>query len=105
MVAARRASHGTMVDRIVNERPPLDIVRLNDRRRPGRVDYQSPDLIHLLRGETHGGTVPDRLAADLAELETGVEEDSLTAARGVGTGMLICALIWTIAGLGLWLLL
>lgn len=105
MVAARRAIHGTMADRTVNERPPLEIVALNDRRRPGRVGYQNPELIHLLRGETHARTVPDQLAADLADVETGVEEDSLTAARGVGTSMLIGAFIWTLAGLGVWLLL
>ena len=94
-----------MVDRTVNERPPLEIVQLSDRRRPGRVDYQNPDLIGLLRRETDAGTVPDRLAGDFADVETGIEEDSLAAARGVGTSMLIGAFLWSIAGLGLWLLL
>jgi hypothetical protein len=105
MVASHRAIHGKMVDRTENERPPFEIVRLIDRRRPGRVDYQNPDLVHLLRGEADTATVPDQSVGDLADVETGIEADSLAAARGVGTGTLVGAFIWTIAGLGLWLLL
>jgi hypothetical protein len=105
MVAAHRAIHGKMVDRIENERPPFEIVRLIDRRRPGRADYQNPGLTHLLRGETDAGTVTDPSVGDFADVQTGIEEDSLSAARGVATSTLVGALIWTIGGLGLWLLL
>jgi hypothetical protein len=93
-----------MVDRIENEQPPFEIVRLIDRRRPGRVEYQNPDLVDLLRDEAHADTVPDQSIGNLADVATGIEEDALAAARGVGTGMLVGACIWTIAGFGLWLL-
>ncbi|HEY2616370.1 MAG TPA: hypothetical protein VGI78_03430 [Acetobacteraceae bacterium] len=61
--------------------------------------------MRLLRDGAHAGTLPDQSIGDLADVATGIEEDSLAAARGIGTGMLVGACLWTIAGLGLWLLL
>ncbi len=55
-----------------------------DRRRPGRLEQISADLIPLLRTET-------------AQYVDG--SDSLAPARGIVVGLLLSALLWALVGL------
>ncbi len=68
-----------------------------DRRRPGRLSKVNPDLIPILRGE-EGGELPE------GPLEF-LEDDQLSAARGMFFGVLLSAPLWVgIAFVGRWLL-
>jgi hypothetical protein len=84
---------------------PADTGTLTDRRRPGRVDFQNPHLVELLRE-------PDNLPppAEPAEkpFETDFEayedEDPLRPARGILLGMVIASGLWAAGALALWML-
>lgn len=68
-----------------------------DRRRPGRRERVSEELVPLLRGQ---GPAP----ADDDPAEFG-EPDQLDAARGLAAGVLLSAPIWIgVAYIGRWLL-
>jgi hypothetical protein len=71
-------------------------VVLEDRRRPGRVDDASPELIDLLRGSGGGG-----LLSPLDNDDT----SPLSASRGIKVAIMLSASIWALAiVLTVWLL-
>lgn len=64
---------------------------LHDRRRPGRADDVSPNLIAILRGIPSPETaVPGAPADSLVE----VLHDDLDAARGIGVAIAWAILFW-----------
>ena len=90
-----------MAYQIEKEVEAADTLVLSDRRRPGRVDYQNPHLLHLLRGGSSSDeALPELDASSLAEhLEN--HGDSLSAARGILIGCAISASLWVAAGLAI----
>jgi hypothetical protein len=69
---------------------------LKDRRRPGRSDDVSPELISLLRTTA-------RIDADGSEWVEG--RDELSAARGMIAGVFLSVPLWLAIGLTLWIVL
>jgi hypothetical protein len=67
-----------------------------DRRRPGRSDDVSPELISLLRSTA-------RVDADGSEWVE--ERDELSAARGMIDGVFLSVPLWLGIGLTLWIVL
>jgi hypothetical protein len=78
-----------------------------DRRRPGRVDYESPELVNLFRGTA---AVKLDSAADVlrpegeATLNNAIEwaEDDLGAFRGILTAALVSLGCWVTVGAVVW---
>ena len=66
--------------------------RARDRRRPGRQDDVSPELIPLLRGEVIDGLVEPGIHPDLPLFDD--DEDPLQAARGVLMGLITGMAFW-----------
>jgi hypothetical protein len=81
---------------------------LPSRRRPDRVNDLHPSLIPLLRGSfgPTGGD-PDRVVSEVLTMPANVEVivDDLAAARGIVLGAALCAPIWTLLSLGIYVLL
>jgi hypothetical protein len=80
-----------------------ETVTRTDRRRPGRVDYENPHLVDLLRhagGDAHAGGAVDEQPEAPAEAYV----DGLAPARGLLLGTLIGAAAWIVIGLAIWLL-
>ena len=76
---------------------PDETTIVADRRRPGRSQHVSPELVPLLRGQA-----PAPPADDLEEFG---EADQLDAARGLAAGALLSAPIWIcLVYIGRWLL-
>jgi len=90
-----------MAYQIEKEVEAAETVVLTDRRRPGRVDYQNPHLLPLLRhGSGSDEELPELDASFFAEhSERG--GDSLSAARGILIGCAISASLWVAAGLAI----
>jgi hypothetical protein len=90
-----------MAERGVGEVSPPETATRTDRRRPGRVDYDNPYLVDLLR---HVGT--DTQASGAADEPEPAEAnvDGLAPARGLLLGSLIGAAAWIAIGLTIWLL-
>jgi hypothetical protein len=91
-----------MAEQNVTETSPQSVIA-TDRRRPGRVNYQNPHLVDLLRrasNPTQAEVDEARAAAPIAS-----DEDPLAAARGVMLGSAIGAGCWIASGLAVWLLL
>jgi hypothetical protein len=89
-----------MVDRPLDATRPLDRADVLDtsrsaqeRRRPGRNDAVSPELVTILRGT---GEVPDPI-----EVAQSLP-DYPAFARGLAVGLLLSAVIWVAVGLLLW---
>jgi hypothetical protein len=64
----------------------VDALELADRRRPGRRDDVSPELVELLRGTGGGLLAPG-------------EQDGtapLSAAQGVAAAMLLSSILWVV---------
>lgn len=77
---------------------PAETTVVADRRRPGRRERISPELVPLLRGQAPAPPADD----DLVEFG---EPDQLDAARGLAAGVLLSAPVWIcIAYIGRWLL-
>ena len=95
-----------MVDKVADLVPRAGTDTLTDRRRLGRVDYQNPHLLDLLRGrgEVPLPVEPVEPPAD-AEPEAGKDTDSPSPARGIVLGMLIGGGLWIAGGLIAWLVL
>ena len=91
-----------MADKVADLVPRSGTDTLADRRRLGRVDYQNPHLLNLLRspGEGPPPAEPVEIPAD-AELQE--DPDSPAPARGILLGMLIGGSIWVAGGLIVWL--
>jgi hypothetical protein len=91
-----------MVDLDRNTEAPVTTAPLVERRRAGRVDYQNPHLIELLRKP--GTELP--LAEPADELVTAEEDvDPLAPGRGLFLGVLIGTGMWIAGGLTFWWLL
>lgn len=74
-----------------------------ERRRPGRIENPSPELIELMRAPS--ALKADQAAADwLAEPETGPDcsVDDLHPSRGIILGVMIGAALWGLIAFGLW---
>lgn len=85
-----------MADTPTEDSNPPRSATLNDRRRPGRTDYQNPHLLPLLRGDL----LIDATKAD-AEAEPKLpfgdmqdDDDSLGVSRGILNAAVIGAVIW-----------
>jgi hypothetical protein len=90
-----------------NLQPAADDTLAKDRRRPGRVEYDNPALIAILRNPTAG------VHADAPELATlprpagewsDEQDDDWRASRGIARGLLFVAPFWVAVAL-LWRLL
>lgn len=83
-----------MADNPIEEESGLDADTATDRRRPGRRNDVSPNLIPLLR----------RAARERFSLPWITEDhpDQLSAARGLLIAMLIGAVVWFLIGLVIW---
>lgn len=65
-----------------------------DRRRPGRVNYTSPTLVDMLRGQPDATAEPAEATDEL--------EDGLAPARGIVLGVMIGAVMWGTLAAFLW---
>jgi hypothetical protein len=92
-----------MTDQVAVE-PPTEPRSKSERRRPGRVAYQSDHLIELLRdpAASHaaaGNAVP----VDVRHADAGAsDDDPLSAARGVMNGLAISLVFWVVVGAAVW---
>jgi hypothetical protein len=95
-----------MADRDTGLAPHEDTATLADRRRPGRVDFQNPNLIDLLRkpGDAPLPAEPEPAVPD-AEFDEMDEGDVLAPSRGLFLGMMLGAGLWVAGGVTAWLLL
>jgi hypothetical protein len=83
---------------------PVDAgTTLTDRRRPGRVDFQNPHLVGLLR-DSGEPLLPAEAEERLAEpaIDADEHDDPLGPARGILLGMLIASGMWVAGGLAVW---
>jgi hypothetical protein len=84
-----------------------DAGTLADRRRPGRIDYQNPHLVGLLR-DSDRVPPPAEPVEELAEAafddETVDHDDPLGPARGILLGMVIASGMWIVGGFAVWYL-
>lgn len=89
-----------MPEHQISETPPLQTDVAADRRRPGRVDFDNPHLIGLLRRPDPvegSGSLPEALDDDRTRRATDGDGDSLGAARGLMIGVLISIALWASA--------
>ena len=92
----RTGLDAAMTNTIEDDHPPLDLT-LADRRRPGRRDSPNPNLIALLRGQSH---VIDPAKVEAApKAESG---DDLAAARAVVVGVSIGTAMWAVIIFSIW---
>jgi hypothetical protein len=77
---------------------PKSSAVLEDRRRPGRVDYDNLSLIEMLRQQPANGTAESTEAVEDASL-------CLIPARGIVFAVLMSAVIWCALASVVWLLL
>jgi hypothetical protein len=89
-----------MVNELERSESIAEAAETPDRRRPGRMTFNNPHLIQLLRQPA----APSVSTAD-AMFYPPREADSLAAARGIGLGALVGAVCWAVLAFGLWLLL
>lgn len=75
--------------------------RLRDRRRPGRVDYNNPDLVALLRDASHPAATQDPADSSIVF----PSEDALGPARGIALGVVVSGLAWAVIVGSIWILL
>jgi hypothetical protein len=78
-----------------------------DRRRPGRVEYSSPQLIEMMRGQTRLDPAAS-LNTCIPFENLGIasdDSDNLSAARGILTGVVLALPLWALIGAGAWFLL
>jgi hypothetical protein len=87
-----------VADATENDRPPFG-VRLTDRRRPGRMDYQNAELIALLRGQSR----PIDPAKKQAKANPkALSVDDMAPARGIIIGVSIGAAMWVAIIFAVW---
>jgi hypothetical protein len=72
-----------------------------ERRRPGRVAYQLPELIRLLR-KAKVGSDAEVLPAHHGSEIAAEADDPLRAAKGVATGVLLSGGLWVVLGTAFW---
>jgi hypothetical protein len=76
-----------VADATEDDRPPHDTT-LTDRRRPGRVDYQDPQLVALLRGEPTD-TKPATAEVEVDAAAKARSVDDLSPAHGILIGLFV----------------
>ena len=81
--------HHVMVSDPIDTSADLDAGAVPDRRRPGRRDDMSPELIPLLRGNA---------PPDLSMLEPNEKPDQLSIPRGMALALYISATVWVLLG-------
>ena len=89
-----------MSEHQTSETPPPQTDVAADRRRPGRVDFDNPHLIDLLRRPDPAdanAVPPQTLEEELTHLAADHDGDPLRAARGLVTGVLISIALWASA--------
>jgi hypothetical protein len=72
---------------------------LVERRRPGRVNYDNPALIELLRARAGDGTEHKLIAGPIDDAES-----DLTPAKGLLIGVVLGLSVWSASGLFFWLM-
>jgi hypothetical protein len=72
---------------------------LVERRRPGRVNYDNPALIELLRARAGDGTEHNLIAGPIEDAES-----DLTPAKGILIGVVLALSMWSAGGLLFWLM-
>ena len=84
---------------------PVDTGTLMDRWRAGRVDYQNPHLVGLLR-DSDRVPLPDEPAGELADsgFDAYEDEDPLRPARGILLGIVMASGLWGAGALAVWML-
>jgi hypothetical protein len=77
-----------------------------ERRRPGRLEYNSPQLIEMMRAPTKldPATSVD-ISIPLQNLGTEDDGDNLATAKGILTGVVLALPLWALIGAGAWFLL
>ena len=83
-----------MLERLDSNDDVAADIAVTDRRRPGRIEYDNPHLINLLRAAP--GRPP-------ALHRSPLEADSLAAARGMALSSIAGAMMWVVILVGLWL--
>lgn len=77
--------------------------KTEDRRRPGRVAYDNPALVHMMRRSYLREKLPPPIHENTAD-EAQVATNDLNPAIGLLTASAIGATLWAIIGCGLYLL-
>ena len=88
-----------MVDKVADLVPRSGTDTLMDRRRFGRVDYQNPHLIDLLRAPSDA---PQPAEPVEEPFDDEADAHPLAPARGIMRGMLIASGMWAAGGLLVW---
>ena len=80
----------------------VNILEVADRRRPGRADHVSSELIGLLRGTADAGSV----APEDTDVFTGEDNGThpLSGGRSIVMGLLFAAPFWALLGSVVWIL-
>jgi len=93
-----------MVDATTEAKSASDTATIQDRRRPGRANYQNLHLISLLRGRsmTDAKTADAEAAPTLPPVDTQDDEDNLDASRGILNAAAISAAMWAAIIFGLY---
>lgn len=77
--------------------PSAETTVVADRRRPGRLEQVSSELVPILRGQ-----IPDPAPAEPLQFD---QPDQLAAARGLAVGVLLSAPLWIcVAYIARWVL-
>jgi hypothetical protein len=95
-----------MVDTDTDRASSGEVTTLTDRRRQGRVNYQNPHLIALLRKpdqEPREDTPPVEPIAQQPLAEVDENPDSLAPARGLFVGIVLGTGLWVTGALVIWM--
>jgi len=92
-----------MADPREGEGKPADTASSADRRRPGRIDFQDSPLLPLLR-EQPQAKAPETCSDNTDRISEHDGSDELAAARGIGLGTVIGAVLWAGIAAAFWLL-
>ncbi len=76
-----------------------------DRRRPGRLEYENPHLVTLLRRQPDADQRCPHTApgAGLSDVRDGREGNDLSTAAGIALAVALSAVAWASLALALWL--
>jgi hypothetical protein len=96
---------------IEGETPIADAGVVSDRRRPGRLEWINPALLHLFRGPAqsanalphqHGQSVHE--PPTLVDINPDEDSDALAAGQGMVVALLLSIPFWLMFGLGVWMI-
>jgi hypothetical protein len=94
-----------MRDLTERERKSVAAETTPDRRRPGRLDYDNPHLIALLRRQPNADQPPPNTAPEtgFSDLREGHDRNNLSAAAGIAVAVALSSVAWASVALALWL--